>query len=63
MCKLSTMDVAEIQECLEAYRILLNWMPSTDPRDFQMKEGRLSIVNYLIDKCDDIIDKESKTHE
>lgn len=63
MCKLSTMDIVEIQECLEAYRILLNWIPSTDSHDFQMKEGRLSIVNYLIDKCDDIIDKESIAHE
>lgn len=63
MCKLTTMDVAEIQECLEAYRILLNWIPSTDSHDYQMKEGRLSIVNYLIDKCDDIIEREGGKNE
>ena len=62
MCELNTMDIAEMQECLEAYKILLNWVPATDSHDFQMKEGRLSIVNYLIDKCEHLIEKESKKH-
>lgn len=58
MCKFNVYDVSEIQESLEAYLKLLEWVPATTVNEVTMKEARIEHVKYLIDKCDDVIDSE-----
>lgn len=58
MCKFNIYDVSEIQESLEAYLKLLEWVPATTVNEVTMKEARIEHVKYLIDKCDDVIDSE-----
>ena len=55
MCKFNVLDVAEIQESLESYMKILEWLPATDESEKAMREARMSSVEHLINKCDEII--------
>jgi len=63
MCKINAMNVYNIQECLESYRRLLEWLVPIDNTDILLKEQRMNIVNHLIEVCDDVLEKEKKEHE
>lgn len=55
MCKFTVTDVYSIQECLEAYKVLIKWLPITCLEEMDMKEERLAVVDFLSDKCDEAI--------
>lgn len=58
MCKFTTMDVMAIQECLDAYKKLIEWMPAPSDIDMEMKSHRLSIIRRLDKLCEESLRKE-----
>lgn len=52
MCRLNALDLCAIQECLDGYRKLVEWIPSFDTPDEEMKEDRLRVIVHLIDRCE-----------
>lgn len=55
MCRLNALDLCAIQECLDGYRKLVEWIPTLDTTDEEMKIDRLRIITYLSDKCENEI--------
>lgn len=55
MKKFNPLDVLEIQECLYSYKLILNTLVTESPLDREMKEARESIVDYLMNKCEDVL--------
>lgn len=60
MCSIKSVDVIAMQECLESYRKLLEWIPLIDDKDDDLKAERLRLVDYLIGRCDDVLLKEKE---
>jgi hypothetical protein len=58
MCELNVYDVCEIQESLEAYLKVLEWLPAPTPDEETMKEERIKYTKYLIEKCEKVIQGE-----
>lgn len=58
MCELNVYDVCEIQESLQAYLHILNWLPTPTPDEEIMKEERIKYTKYLIEKCEKVIQGE-----
>lgn len=66
MSKFNIVDIHSIQECLVAYKSLLQWIPITCIEEMDLKEERLRVVDYLSDKCDMVLGDmavEGKTNE
>lgn len=49
------MDIHAIQECLVAYKSLIDWMPVTCLEEMDLKDERLKVIEYLSDKCDEAL--------
>lgn len=58
MVKFNVYDVCEIQESLESYLKLLEWIPACGEEESAMREARISYVKYLVDKCDKVLNSE-----
>ena len=58
MCKFNVYDVAEIQESLESYLKLIKWLPASDEEENTMRETRIRYTEYLIEKCEKVIQGE-----
>lgn len=66
MSKFNIVDIHSIQECLVAYKSLLQWIPITCIEEMDLKEERLRVIDYLSDKCDMVLGRlseEGNTHE
>lgn len=48
---LSTMDLCAIQECLIAYKKLIEWMPALDEIEMEMKTERMNVIRHLVQVC------------
>ena len=55
-------DVLSIQECLESYNILLNWVPPTTKEEADLKYMREELTKLLINKCEVVL-KEMKDEQ
>lgn len=55
MCELNVYDVCEIQESLEAYLSVLEWLPAPTPEEELMREDRVKHTKYLVEKCEKVI--------
>lgn len=55
MVKLNAIDICNIQECLEGYKVLVELVPLRDEVEEEMRECRLKIIDYLSDKCDMVL--------
>lgn len=55
MCKLNVYELCEIQETLESYLKLIKWLPSYGTEEESLKAERIRYVEYLIDKCEKVI--------
>ena len=62
MCKFSVIDVIAMQECLESYKRLIEWIPPIDNEDDDMRLARLNIVSHLSELCDDVLKMEKDLH-
>ena len=63
MAKLNVIDLASIQDCLSAYKKLIDWIPPVGEIEVEMKEERLRIINYLLRKTETIIREEATKNE
>lgn len=50
-------DVYEIQESLEAYTKVLEWLPVMDKDEEVQRTERIKYTKFLIAKCDDVIEE------
>ena len=57
MTKFNVVDLLSIQECMEGYKIMLNLIIPVDETEKILREHKLHLVSYIIDKCDDIIEE------
>ena len=48
---LSTMDLCAMQECLTAYKRLIEWLPTCDDVEAEMKEDRMNVIRHLNQVC------------
>ncbi len=48
---LSTMDLCAMQECLTAYKRLIEWLPTSDDVEAEMKEERMNVIRHLNQVC------------
>ena len=53
--KFSANDIYEIQECLGSYKILLDWLPTVDKEERDLKYVKLQIIQHLVKKCDRVL--------
>ena len=58
MCEFNVYDVAEIQECLDSYLKLIQWLPASGEEEESMREARINHTKYLIEKCEKVIQGE-----
>lgn len=58
MCKFTVVDVLAIQECMEGYRKLIEWLPTMDEVEDELKEQRLKVIDRIDRICDEVIEKE-----
>lgn len=63
MAKLNVVDLASMQDCLSAYKKLIDWIPPVSEVEVEMKEERLKIINYLLRKTEAIIREEAVKNE
>ena len=60
MCKINALDLCAIQECLDGYKKLVEWIPPLDTTDAEMKEDRLRIIDHLDKRCEELLMELSK---
>lgn len=58
MVKFNVYDICEMQECLESYLRLLEWIPAVGEEESAMRDNRIKYTRYLIDKCDKVLNSE-----
>ena len=63
MVKLNVIDLASMQDCLSAYKKLIEWIPPVGEVEVEMKEERIKIINYLLRKTEAIIREEAAKNE
>lgn len=55
MCRINAVDLVSMQECLEGYKRLIEWLPVIDETELDLKDNRLNIINYLSNKCEELL--------
>lgn len=63
MVKLNVIDLASMQDCLSAYKKLIDWIPPVGEVEVEMKEERINIINHLLRKTEAIIREEATKNE
>lgn len=58
MCKFNVVDVFAIQECMDGYKRLIEWMPAMDEVEDELKEQRIKVINRINKLCDEAIEYE-----
>lgn len=48
---LSTMDLCAIQECLTAYKKMIEWLPVCDDVEADLKAERMNTIRHLVQTC------------
>lgn len=48
---LNAMDLCAIQECLTAYKKLIEWLPVCDDVEAEMKTERMDVIRHLVQVC------------
>lgn len=49
-------DLYAIQECLDGYKVLLNWLPDLTDEEKDLKESKIRTIRFLMEKADDILE-------
>lgn len=62
MCKFNVVDVLAIQECMDGYRKLIEWLPTMDEVEDELKEQRIKVINRIMRLCDEAIEYERGRH-
>ena len=48
---MNAQDLCAVQECLVAYKKLLDWLPTLNELETEMKADRIDIINHLVKIC------------
>ena len=48
---MNAQDLCAIQECMVAYRKLIEWIPATNEVEADLKANRIDIVNHIVKIC------------
>lgn len=59
---LSTMDLCAMQECLTAYKKLIEWLPTCDDVEAEMKTERMDVIRHLVQVCGRELEKLSEVY-
>jgi hypothetical protein len=59
---MNAQDLCAIQECLIAYKKLLDWLPTLDELEVEMKADRIDIINHLVKVCGGELNKISEEY-
>lgn len=49
---MNAQDLLAIQECMNGYRQLVNWVPAQSQQEAVLKEQRLEVINHISAVCD-----------
>ena len=63
MCKFNVVDVVAMQECLEGYKRLVEWIPPLNEEEENMQLARLQIINHLSNVCERVLFAERGKHD
>ena len=58
MCKFNVVDVLAIQECMDGYKRLIEWLPTMDEVEDELKEQRLKVIDRINKICEEAIELE-----
>ena len=58
----NVMDLWSIQDCLNSYRVLLEWLPATSEEEEDLRDDRLKTIEHLMIKCEDILDEDEENN-
>ena len=59
---MNAQDLCAMQECLVAYKKLLDWLPTLNELEVEMKADRIDIINHLIKVCGGELNKISEEY-
>lgn len=59
---MNAQDLCAIQECLIAYKKLLDWLPTLNELEVEMKADRIDIINHLVRVCGAELNKISEEY-
>ena len=59
---MNAQDLCAIQECLVSYRKLLDWLPTLNELEVEMKADRIDIINHLLKICGGELNKISEEY-
>lgn len=48
---LNAMDLCAIQECMVAYKKMIEWLPTVDEVEQEMKRDRIDVINHIVKIC------------
>lgn len=59
---MNTQDLCAIQESLVAYKKLLDFIPTIDEMDLELKMNRIDIIHHLMNVCSTELNKLSEEY-
>ena len=59
---MNAQDLCAIQECLVAYKKLLDFIPTIDELDSELKTNRIEIIHHLMNVCGAELNKLSEEY-
>lgn len=59
---MNAQDLCAMQECLVAYKKLLDWLPTLNELEVEMKADRIDIINHLLKSCGNELNKISEEY-
>jgi hypothetical protein len=59
---INAQDLCAIQECLVAYKKLLDWLPALNELEVEMKADRIDVINHLVKLCGTELNKISEEY-
>lgn len=59
---LNAMDLCAMQECLTAYKKLIEWLPACDDIEKEMKAERINVIRHLVQLCGSELEKLSEAY-
>jgi hypothetical protein len=51
-----------MQECLTAYKKLIEWLPAYDDVEKEMKSERINVIRHLVQLCGSELEKLSEAY-
>lgn len=59
---MNAQDLCAMQECLVAYKKLLDWLPTLNELEVEMKADRIETINHLVKLCGNELNRISEEY-